>query len=76
MTVTASTSRSVDLSRDQLVALHPYVINVPDGRLASGSSTLPTTVKDFRTTAADVDAIFSTHLPAFVDATAAAASRW
>ena len=68
MTVTASTSRSVDLSRDQLVALHPYVINVPDGRLAGGSSSLPTTVKDFRTTEADVDAIFSTHLPAFVDA--------
>ncbi len=68
MTLTASTARSVELSRDQLVALHPYVINVPDGRLASGSSTLPTTVKDFKTVQEDVDAIFSTHLPAFVAA--------
>ncbi len=66
MTVPASTTRSVELSRDQLVALHPYVINVPDGRLASGGSTPPTTVQDFRTVAADVDAIFSTHLPEFV----------
>ncbi|MEO5652655.1 MAG: caspase family protein, partial [Marmoricola sp.] len=56
----------MELSRDELVALHPYVINVPDGRLAAGASTSPTSVKDFKTVEADVDAIFSTHLPAFV----------
>ncbi len=56
----------MSLTRDQLVAMHPYVIDIPDGRLAEGPSTLPTSVDDFKTTKADVDAIFETHLPAFL----------
>ena len=66
MTTTAAT-RATDLTRDQLVAMHPYVIDIPDGKLAEGPSTPPTTVKDFKTTEADVDAIFDTHLPAFLE---------
>ncbi|MEO7352260.1 MAG: caspase family protein [Marmoricola sp.] len=66
MTSTASTARKVGLSRDQLVAMHPYVIDIPDGKLAEGSSTLPTSVSDFKTTRADVDAIFETYLPSYI----------
>ncbi len=57
---------TVDLTRDQLVAMHPYVIDIPDGRLAEGPSRSPTSVKDFKTTKADVDAIFDTFLPSFI----------
>jgi hypothetical protein len=57
----------MDLTRDQLVAIHPYVIDIPDGKLAQGPSTLPTSVEDFKTTPEDVDAIFDTHLPAFLE---------
>ena len=60
------TTRATDLTRDQLVALHPYVIDIPDGKLAEGPSTPPTTVSDFKTTEADVDAIFDTYLPSFL----------
>ena len=56
----------MDLTRDQLVAMHPYVIDIPDGKLAEGPSRLPTSVKDFKTTRADVDAIFDTFLPSFI----------
>ena len=60
------TTRATDLTRDQLVALHPYVIDIPDGKLAEGPSTPPTNVSDFKTTEADVDAIFDTYLPSFI----------
>lgn len=66
MTTTASTARRVELTREQLVAMHPYVINTPDGQLALGQSVPPTSVEDFKTVEADVDAIFDTHLPAFL----------
>jgi hypothetical protein len=56
----------MSLTRDQLVAMHPYVIDIPDGKLAEGPSSLPTSVADFKTTKADVDAIFDTHLPSFL----------
>lgn len=65
-TTTTATARSASLTRDQLVAMHPYVVDIPDGRLAEGPSTAPTSVDDFKTVKADVDAIFDTHLPAFV----------
>ena len=56
----------MSLTRDQLVAMHPYVVDIPDGKLAEGPSSLPTSVADFKTTKADVDAIFETHLPSFL----------
>ncbi len=66
MTPTTTSARGGDLTRDQLVAIHPYVIDIPDGRLAEGPSTPPTSVSDFKTTEADVDAIFEDYLPSFI----------
>ncbi len=61
------TSRGVtDLTSDNLRALHPYVVDVPDGKLAEGDPSLPTAVADLRTTEADVRAIFEEHLPRFI----------
>ena len=59
--------RAPGLGPNELVAIHPYVLNVPDGRLADGPSTLPTGVQDYRSTRADVDRLFDTVLPAFLD---------
>lgn len=64
--MTTTTTRTAQLGRDDLVALHPHVIDIEDGQLSLGSSRPPTSVRDFHTTEADVDAIFDTHLPAFV----------
>ncbi len=44
----------------QLAALRPYVVGLQDGKFA--------TTAELNTTAADVDTIFSTHLPAFAKA--------
>ena len=66
MTTAASTARATGLTRDQLVAMHPYVIDIPDGKLAEGPSSLPTSVSDFKTTKADVDAIFENYLPSYI----------
>lgn len=66
-TASPSASRGAKrLSAAQLNALRPHVISLEDGRLAGGAPTAAATVADFRTTAADLDAIFSEHLPAFV----------
>ena len=67
MTTTTASARETGLTRDQLVAMHPYVINIPDGKLGDGTPSLPTSVDDFRTVRADVDALFETHLPAFLE---------
>lgn len=56
------------LTPGQLQALHPHTVALEDGRLSPAPQTAPTSVADFRTTAADVDALFGTHLPAFVAA--------
>ena len=56
------------LSQAELAALRPHVITLEDGRLADGGRTEPRSVADFRTTTADVDAIFDEHLPAFAAA--------
>jgi hypothetical protein len=48
------------LSRSQLDALRPHVVELQDGALA--------TTAELNTTAADVDAIFTTHLPAYIQA--------
>lgn len=54
------------LSAAQLAALRPHVVALEDGKLATGSPSEARTVGDFRTTAGDIDAIFSEHLPAFI----------
>ncbi len=54
------------LSAAALAGLRPHVISLEDGKLATGFPVEARTVKDFRTTAGDIDAIFTTHLPAFV----------
>lgn len=56
----ASVEGPSGLSAGQLDALRPYVVELQDGKFA--------TTAELNTTAADVDAIFSTHLPAFIDA--------
>lgn len=56
----ASVEGPSGLSTGQLDALRPYVVELQDGKFA--------TTAELNTTAADVDAIFSTHLPAFIDA--------
>ena len=33
--MTTTTARATDLTRDQLVAMHPYVVDIPDGKLAA-----------------------------------------
>ncbi len=59
--------RAPGLGPNELVAIHPYVLSVPDGRLADGPSTLPTSVQDYRSTRADVDRLFDTVLPTFLE---------
>ena len=63
---TPSAARGPSLSAAQLAALRPHVVALEDGKLASGSPSEARTVGDFRTTADDIDAIFSEHLPAFI----------
>lgn len=68
MTTTATTRKAPALTRDQLRTIHPHVISTEDGKLAEGASSLPTGVDDFRTVRADIDDLFATRLPAFIDA--------
>ncbi|WP_410872963.1 caspase family protein [Nocardia sp. A7] len=63
MTHPVSSARaSSGLTRDELEALRPHVINLRDGRLAE----TPVGEGEFFTTAEDVAAIFDEYLPAFV----------
>ncbi len=63
----ASASRGgPSLSAAALADLRPHVVTLEDGKLATGASAAATSVGDFRTTAEDIDAIFTTHLPAFI----------
>lgn len=66
-TSVASTSRAVQLTPDQLKALKPHVITLDDGRLGREATPDPQTAKQFSTVEADIDAIFKTHLPAFIE---------
>ncbi len=66
----AATRGAPALSAGELADLRPHVITLEDGRLASGVSAAAASVGDFRTTADDIDAIFATHLPAFIAANA------
>ncbi len=50
-------ARTARLDTDELDALRPYVVELQNGKFA--------TTARLNTTEADVDAIFSTHLPAF-----------
>ena len=53
-------------TKAELAALRPHVILLDDGRLSSKTAEEPSSVEEFTTTDADVEAIFSTHLPDFV----------
>ena len=55
-----------DLSAAELADLRPHVVTLEDGKLAPGAPSEPRSVGDYRTTTGDIDAIFETHLPAFV----------
>jgi hypothetical protein len=69
MPASATIARGTALTKDQLAALRPNVIAMSNGLLATrAGAAAPATVADFTTTQADIDAIFSTHLPAFLDA--------
>lgn len=62
-----SSTRGVQLTPDQLEALKPHVIALDDGRLGREATPHPQTAKRFTTVEADIDAIFRTHLPAFIE---------
>ena len=57
-----------DLSAAELADLRPHVITLEDGKLATGAPSEPRDVGAYRTTTGDVDAVFATHLPAFIAA--------
>jgi len=57
-----------DLSAAELADLRPHVITLEDGKLATGAPSEPRDVGAYRTTTGDIDALFETHLPAFVAA--------
>jgi hypothetical protein len=59
---TPSAPRGSGLSDEELAALKPHVINLRRGQLADG----PAGEGEYFSTAADVEAIFATHLPAFL----------
>ncbi len=52
------TNRQPPLPKSELVKLRPHVVNLSGGKFSSSGA--------FTTTKKDVDAIFATHLPAFV----------
>ncbi|WP_051427606.1 caspase family protein [Arthrobacter sp. H20] len=54
---TATAQRGSGLSAEQIAALKPHIVNLSRGKFSTGGET--------STTAADVDAIFEQHLPAF-----------
>lgn len=66
-TASAAARTTPPLTREQLRAIHPHVVCMEDGRLADGTSTLPTGVDDFQTVRADIDDLFATRLPAFIE---------
>ena len=67
MTLTTEAARKAPaLTREELRAIHPFVVCMEDGKLAEGASTLPTGVDDFQTVKADIDELFKTRLPEFI----------
>ncbi|MGA7206795.1 MAG: hypothetical protein WBX27_19455 [Specibacter sp.] len=58
MNAAARPETTSGLSPAQLAALRPYVVDLQDGKFS--------TTAELNTVAADVDAIFATHLPAFI----------
>lgn len=63
----ARSTRRSELTPAQLKSLQPHVISLVDGRLSREGVPAPQCIADFKTTEADIDEIFSTHLPAFKD---------
>ncbi|MET0781838.1 MAG: caspase family protein [Microbacterium sp.] len=62
----SESSRAPRLSPAELKALKPHVITLTDGRLDREATPDPTSAVNFATVEADIDAIFKTHLPAFI----------
>ncbi|GHG43369.1 hypothetical protein GCM10012320_07520 [Sinomonas cellulolyticus] len=60
---TTAASRGSGLSADELAALKPHVVDLHRGMLATG----PDGEGEYFTTAQDVQDIFGTHLPAFLE---------
>ncbi|GAA2028543.1 hypothetical protein GCM10009819_10260 [Agromyces tropicus] len=56
-----------DFTPAELAALRPHVVLLEDGALSTEQVDHPRTVGEFTTTAADVEEIFRTHLPEFVE---------
>ena len=52
---------------EELGAIRPHVILLEDGQLSTKSVEAPASVEEFTSTDADIEAIFTTHLPAFVE---------
>lgn len=52
---------------DELGSIRPHVILLEDGQLSTKSVAAPASVEEFTSTDADIEAIFTTHLPAFVE---------
>lgn len=63
---TATREVRAGLTPAQLKTLKAHVITLTDGRLDREPTPDPRTVADYATTEADLDAIFATHLPAFL----------
>lgn len=59
----ASAARGSGLSPAQIAALRPHIVNLRNGKLATG----PDGEGEAHTTLQDLDAIFNEHLPAFTD---------
>lgn len=55
------------LTKDDLQALKPHVITLTDGRLDKEQTQHPTSVANYATVEADLDDIFSVHLPQFIN---------
>lgn len=61
-------ARAAQLTPDQLESLKPHVITLTDGRLDTNPTPRPPSAEEFATVVADIDAIFTTHLPNFIQA--------
>ena len=66
MTTTEAARSVPDLTREELRAIHPFVVCMEDGRLAEGPSQLPVGVDDFHTVTADIDELFTKRVPDFI----------
>ncbi|MBM7505363.1 caspase domain-containing protein [Agromyces aurantiacus] len=64
---TTETRAASTIGAARLAALRAHVIDLQDGRLAARGAKAPKSVGEYRSTEADIRAIFRTHLPAFLE---------